>query len=206
MIGTVYVSHFRLFTNQNAQIEIANQNKIALDEMVNQIREATFVFQFCCSPQQFTRPVVLILRLWPLNASKEPCSPGSSGCTDTEVYDYTIYKCSTVCAPGNTTPTNLIKEVVPGVSTLGGINSFRTATSGDIIASNVKDLRFKYYTSTGIEKTCTPLYNCVFSLFNIISVNQVEITLTIQSSTFTQTQPHTVTQSAKAILRNYGAI
>ena len=39
-VASVYFAHFRLFSNQVTIIDVATQNKIALDEMTNEIRES----------------------------------------------------------------------------------------------------------------------------------------------------------------------
>src|SRR3990167_11290793 len=43
MVAGVYMSHFRLFSNQSTNIDVASQNRVALDEMVNQIREGNTI-------------------------------------------------------------------------------------------------------------------------------------------------------------------
>ena len=40
MIAALYFSHFKLFSSQNTRIEVASENKIALEEITNQIRES----------------------------------------------------------------------------------------------------------------------------------------------------------------------
>ena len=194
MIGAVYLSHFRLFTNQNAQIEIANQNKIALDEIVNQIREAKSVSYACqspaCSPSEYPSATKLIICLWPLNASGEPFDPLGSCQGNGSNMDLVIYYCASTCPTAGTT-TNLMKKVIPTTA------STRQAST-DIVISKVKDLNFKYYAPDNTPICATPCSPYFYPI-----TGQVLITLTTQSSTFTQTQPHTVTQSAKAILRNF---
>src|SRR3989344_9154805 len=78
LIAALYFSHFKLFSSQNTRIEVASENKIALEEMTNQIRESQGVAANCCSPTETTRADVLVLQIWPPNASGDPQAPNSS--------------------------------------------------------------------------------------------------------------------------------
>lgn len=100
LVAGVYFAQFRLFSNQNTSIDVASQNKIALDDMTSQIREAAAIAASCCSTET-TSSTSLILRLWPLNASPEPYQPTPTS------YDYIIYKQN----PSDNT--RLIKKTVP---------------------------------------------------------------------------------------------
>lgn len=131
IIAGVYIAHFKIFSNQNASIESASQNKIALEEMTNEIRESAGVAASCpnppCTPQQTTSASVLVLRIWPLNAAKEPIDPG----TDPTKVDYIIYQRN----PSN--EWKLQKKVVPHAT------SSRAAITKDI-AANIIGLAFTY--------------------------------------------------------------
>ena len=120
-ITSLYFSHFKLFSSQNTRIEVASQNKIALEEITNQIRESQGVTASCCSPAETTGTDVLVLQIWPLNASGDPTEPTSG-------YDYIVYK------KVNDT---LKKKVVPATGS--------TRPSSDkIIATKINTLAFTY--------------------------------------------------------------
>jgi len=126
LAASVYFAHFRIFSNQNTSIEVASQNKLALDEMTNQIREGESVVNICpnCGTDT-TGDHVLILRLWPLNASQEPFDPGGSN------YDYIIYKQSA------TDNTKLIKKIIVDPSS-------SRSSSEKILATDISSLQFSY--------------------------------------------------------------
>jgi len=125
LIAALYFSHFKLFSSQNTRIEVASENKIALEEMTNQIRESQGVAANCCSPTETTSADVLVLQIWPLNASGDPTEPNPN---PTPQYDYIVYK------KVNDT---LKKQIVPA--------SGSTRPSSDkIIASKINTLRFTY--------------------------------------------------------------
>src|SRR3989304_5854706 len=44
LIASPYFSFFRLFLNQFTAVDVAGQNRLALDEIVNQIRQSETVF------------------------------------------------------------------------------------------------------------------------------------------------------------------
>src|SRR3990167_9249556 len=80
MVAGVYMSHFRLFSNQSTNIDVASQNRVALDEMANQIREASGVITnytglsvVGCTVN--SDPDSVVITLWPLNATGEPKPP-----------------------------------------------------------------------------------------------------------------------------------
>lgn len=125
MIAALYFSHFKLFSSQNTRIEVASANKIALDEMTNQIRESQGVAASCCSPTETTGANVLVLSIWPLNALGEPTDPNPS---PTPQYDYIVYK---------KVADTLKKKIVPASG------STRQA-SDKIIASKISVLTFTY--------------------------------------------------------------
>ena len=125
LIAALYFSHFKLFSSQNTRIEVASENKIALEEMTNQIRESQGVAASCCSPVETTSADVLVLQIWPLNASGDPQEPNPS---PTPQYDYIVYK------KVNDT---LKKQIVPA--------SGSTRPSSDkIIATKINTLTFTY--------------------------------------------------------------
>lgn len=126
LVASLYFAHFRLFSNQSTAIEVASQNKIALGEITNQIREGESVVDTCsnCSGDT-TSDTVFVLRLWPLDATGEVFDPGTSA------YDYVVYK------RDSTDNTKLIKKTIPHTT------SSRTLDS-KIIASQVSNLQFTY--------------------------------------------------------------
>lgn len=125
LIAALYFSHFKLFSSQNTRIEVASENKIALEEITNQIRESQGVSASCCSPTETTDANVLVLQIWPLNASGDPTEPNPS---PTPQYDYIVYK---------KVADTLKKQIVPA--------SGSTRPSSDkIIASKINTLTFTY--------------------------------------------------------------
>ena len=121
LIAALYFSHFKLFSSQNTRIEVASENKNALEEMTNQIRESQGVAAACCSPPETTNANVLVLSIWPLNASGDPTEPTSG-------YDYIVYK---------KVADTLKKQIVPAAG------STRQA-SDKIIATKISALAFSY--------------------------------------------------------------
>src|SRR3989344_8767986 len=125
LIAALYFSQFKLFSSQNTRIEVASQNKLALEEMTNQIRESHGVAASCCTPTETTSADVLVLQIWPLNASGDPTEPNPS---PTPQYDYIVYK------KVNDT---LKKKIVPAAGS--------TRPSSDkIIASKINALAFTF--------------------------------------------------------------
>ena len=125
LIAALYFSHFKLFSSQNTRIEVASENKIALEEITNQIRESQGVAASCCSPVETTSADVLVLQIWPLNASGDPQEPNPS---PNPQYDYIVYK---------KVADTLKKQIVPA--------SGSTRPSSDkIIATKINTLTFTY--------------------------------------------------------------
>ena len=125
LTAPIYMTHFRLFSQQNAAIEVANQNRLALDDMVNQIREAQTIVSTCsnCSGDT-TGASTLVLEVWPTNANGEPFQPSDSG------YDYIVYKVDSA-------KNQLVKRTLPDSA------SFRPAST-KTIAQDVVSLQFAY--------------------------------------------------------------
>ncbi|KKT45960.1 MAG: hypothetical protein UW37_C0036G0005 [Candidatus Gottesmanbacteria bacterium GW2011_GWA2_44_17] len=73
LVAAVYFAHSRLFSTQNTSIDVASQNRLALDEMVNQIREGQAVVATCalCPPDSTSDNTVVILQIWPIDSSGE---------------------------------------------------------------------------------------------------------------------------------------
>jgi len=124
LVASVYFTHFKIFSYQSSSIDAATQNKLALDEIINQVRESQGVAVSCCSPVETTSASVLVLQLWPLDATSAPFDNGTN-------YDYIIYKRDT------TDNTKFIKKIVPSAG------STRSA-SNKIIAINISNLSFNY--------------------------------------------------------------
>ena len=124
LVAAIYLAQFRLFSNQNTLVDVASQNKLALDEVTNQIRESQTVVASCCGAET-TSQSVLVLRLWPQDAGGEPQDPNGVA------YDYIIYRQD---SPDNT---KLIKKIAadPSSSRNSGTN---------IIANSVSNLQFTY--------------------------------------------------------------
>lgn len=125
LIGSIYFTYTRLFYEEKTQIEIASDNKIALSEITNQAKEATSLVMGCtlCGGDTNSSSTVLILQIWPLDASGLPQDPGTTN------FDYIVYKLN---------GTNLIKNIFPSPI------SSRPNLTDKIIASNIKSLLFTY--------------------------------------------------------------
>src|SRR3989344_5320495 len=69
--GAVYFAYTRLINEEKITIEVANQNRNAIDEMTNQIREAQSVAMDCtiCGTVSDSSSTVLILALWPIDTN-----------------------------------------------------------------------------------------------------------------------------------------
>lgn len=148
LTAPIYMTHLRLFSRQNAAIEVSSQNRLALDEMVNQIREAQTIVSTCddCSPD-VTGSGTLVLQVWPINANGEPFPPTDSG------YDYIIYKI-------DSSKNQLVKR------TISDSASFRPELT-KIIAADVQNLQFCY------DGNCSPADPTLASQVTIIVTNQV---------------------------------
>lgn len=126
LVASIYFAHFRLFSNQNTAIEVSSQNKIALDEITNQIRESETIVSTCTGcGMDTTSDTIIILQLWPLNASGEPIDPGGN-------YDFIVYKRD---ASDNS---KLAKKIVATAPPSSRESSTKT------IATNISDLKFIY--------------------------------------------------------------
>ena len=136
MLASLYFAHTRLFSNQNTSIEVASQNRLAVDEITNQIRESEAVVSSCtaCSPDS-TSQTTLILQLWPLDTNGDPTEPTTGS-------DYIIYK------KGDNDNTKLIKKIVADTSS-------SRQSSEKIIATNISSLTFTYEPDNNDPPTAT---------------------------------------------------
>lgn len=126
IVASIYLSHFRLFSNQNTAIDAATQNKLAFDEITNQIRQSQAIVSTCAScGGDTTGADILVLQLWPLDASGDPLDPQGTN------YDYIEYR------RDPTTPTKLIRKTYPYAT-----SSRKSGTR--IVATNVSALTFAY--------------------------------------------------------------
>lgn len=196
MVASVYLAHFRLFSTQNTNIDIATQNSLAIDEMANQIREAEKVTAcipvwcvpssgFVISPVQVSTSTKLIIKIWPIDASGNPIQP-----VDDSQYDYITYRLTDT---GSGTY-DLIKDTAHD-----DINSPSTRTEGTkIIASNVAlpdppDKLFKYFDTENQE--------LIPSTNDLTKTATVVITLTTKGKALDRPDQF-YTQSRKVLLRN----
>lgn len=126
ILASIYLSHYRISSNQNTSINTATQNKLALDELSGQIREAFAIVATCpsCSAD-ITSQDILILQMWPLDPSGNPQDPLGSN------YDFIEFKKD----PGD--PQKLIKITYPNAT-----SSRQTATR--VVATDITGLTFSY--------------------------------------------------------------
>lgn len=126
MVISVYLAHFRLFSNQSQNIDLANENRLALDEMASQIKEAQAVVSTCAACSGYTTSTTtVVIQLWPLDASGNPTDPGSTN------YDYIVYK------RDDLQNTQLVK-----ITYSSPISSRKSGT--DTLSSDVSNLQFTY--------------------------------------------------------------
>lgn len=138
MVISVYVTHFRLFSNQSQSIDLANENRLALDEMAIQIKEAQAIVSTCAACSGYTTGVTtVVLQLWPLDASGNPTDPGGSN------YDYVVYK------RDDLQNTKLVK-----ITYSAAISSRKSGT--DVLSNDVSNLAFAYKDNAGTDMSATP--------------------------------------------------
>src|SRR3989338_6974207 len=125
LVAAVYFAHSRLFSTQNTSIDVASQNRLALDEMTNQIRESQAVVATCtlCPPDS-TSDTVVILQIWPIDSAGELFQPTGSD------YDFIVYK-------RNISDNTLVKKIIPG-------STSQRRAGEKIIATDVSGLTFNY--------------------------------------------------------------
>ena len=172
LFAVIIVTTSRIFSDQKTNVYLASQNRLALNEISNQVREAAGIAINCtvCEANNTSNSMILILQLWPINANGDPFDPGISG------YDYIVYRLH----PNNK---NLLKKVYP----TDGNGSTRTVKV-DILASDVINMTFCY------DGICAP------DPQNPGIASEVTINLTNEASSIHKT--HSFTQSSKAVLRN----
>ncbi len=177
MVASVYLTHFRLFSNQSTDINVASQNRVALDEIIHQIQEgngvsSTASITGCGGPKTSgTSPSpTVVVKLWPLDPTTgDPFDPGSSA-PDT-AYDYVLY-----CTDSN----NNLHKVIQKQTT--GTASKRT-NSDKILATGATTLQFTY-------NLAPP------------DTTQVVVQLAISAQNYDKRQTYSTDQTAKAVLRN----
>ncbi|MEK7581528.1 MAG: prepilin-type N-terminal cleavage/methylation domain-containing protein [Patescibacteria group bacterium] len=133
-LGYIFINHFKFFQDQSALITITEDNKVVLDEMINQIRESQSIVASCtpCGPDT-TGANLIILQIWPLNATNEPFDGGTN-------FDYIQYK-------RDATDNTILKKIVypTATSTRSSLNK--------IVATRVSDLTFTYNNATPAQAT-----------------------------------------------------
>ena len=127
LVASVMFAHFRLFTNQSTTIDISSQNKIALAEIANQIRQSQAIATTCANnrcPQDTTGSSVVVLQLWALDAESEP---------QASAYDYIVLRQD----PQDNT--KLIRKIYPDTTSLR-----QTGTQVIAIQLSPTGLQFAY--------------------------------------------------------------
>ena len=129
-ISSVFLSNFKIFNEQKTATYINSQNRLALDDISNQVIQAQAVSGSCnvCQGDTTSSASVLILALWSLDASGNPYAPNLI--VDPNP-DYFVYKLD----PLNTK--NLIRKIYPAAG-----SSRRVSTK--IIATDATNLIFTY--------------------------------------------------------------
>jgi len=131
LFASIYYGQTRLFGEEKTTIKVASENRIALDEITNQIRESPGIILGCtiCGTSTNSTSAILIISLWPIDSSGDLTEPTSGE------FDYMVYRIN---------GQNLLKEIFPN-----GTTSYRINTS-KILASNVKTILFEYDTPLDI--------------------------------------------------------
>lgn len=138
LVAALYFTNFKLFSNQTTSIDVNSQNKIAVDEITNQIRQSQSVAVSCCSGD--TSGVnVLILQLWPLDTNGNPTDPNP-------FYDYIVYKIDPSDA------TRIQKKIVPAS---GSTRPSSTKVLSTNLATN--GLSFTYAPDNANPSTATEI-------------------------------------------------
>lgn len=134
LIGSVYFMQTKLFNEERINIQVASENKNAIDELANQVRASTSVITGCttCGGDTDSSSTILILQLWPLDANSNPVDPMGTN------YDFVVYKKN---------GTNLVKNIFPHAT------STRLTLSAKIISSYVKTLAFAYNNASPQQAT-----------------------------------------------------
>ena len=129
VVGTAYYTSTRIINEERNVINISSENRLAINEITNQIREAVDVITNCatCGSSTNSDSTTLILSLWSIDSSGNLFEPTSGD------YDYLVYRLEN---PPN--GTNLLKEVFANGTTSSRINTSK------ILASDVKSVTFTY--------------------------------------------------------------
>ncbi len=119
-VAGIYITHYKIFSNQNTSINVTSQSKIALDEITNQVREAQTIVSTCtgCGGDT-TGASALVLQLWRLDSNGDP---------DSSAYDYITYTLAS---------NQLVKKTVANPT-----STRQNATK--IIATNISILSLTY--------------------------------------------------------------
>ena len=86
LTATVYLAHFRLFSNQVIGFDASDHAKIALADIISSIRQGQAIASTCPNnrcPDDSTGTSSIVLQLWALTAGGEPTS---------SAYDYIVYR------------------------------------------------------------------------------------------------------------------
>lgn len=175
MVASVYLAHFRLFSNQSTSIDVASQNRIALDEIINQIREGNGVSSTASvtgcggAKTSGTSPSpTVVVKLWPLDPTTgDPFDPGNAA---DSYYDFILY-----CKDASNNLHKVIKKTTTGTSKRTDLDK--------ILATGATTLQFTY-------DLAPP------------ATTQVVVQLAIEAKNYDKKQTYTTDQTGKAILRN----
>jgi len=180
MVGAVYVAHFRLFSNQSTNIDVASQNRIALDEMVNQIREGNTISSITVSGNSCSGSsgaTTIVVRLWPLDTNTgDPYDPGTSA--PDSAYDYVLY-----CKDSGNNLQKVVRKTTSGTSKRTNLDK--------ILATNASQLTFTYYDNSNPPVVVTPA-----------TAAQVQVQLKISQKNYDKKFDIYTDQTGKAVLRN----
>lgn len=210
MVGSVYISHIKLFTNQTQNIDASNQNVIAIDEIASQLKEADYVY-FCpvsirCDTSSYTpnpptpwlsngdnsNSTKLIIHLWPLDADSNPADPSDLGYPAEDMVAYflangtTLKKVTITYASGDP-----ISKRLPDCGN-------DQCQSTKILATGIQGLTFSYY-DTNNNIVAPPTINSG----NYLQVSDVVVTLT-STGYSPGSQQNDIITTRRVNLRNRG--
>src|SRR3990167_6729571 len=126
LVGAIFLSHAKIFSDQKTQVYVSSQNRLGLDEMVNQTKEASSVDTCpagtCGVGAVSPTNTLMVLKIWSIDVSGNPI--------DTS-FDYIVYQ-------RNSSPRTVTKSVYKAAGT------YRQTVTNKIISADAINLLFTY--------------------------------------------------------------
>jgi len=163
LVGAIFLSHAKIFSDQKTQVYVSSQNRLGLDEMVNQTKEASSVDTCpagtCGVGAVSPTNTLMVLKIWSIDVSGNPI--------DTS-FDYIVYQ-------RNSSPRTVTKSVYKAAGT------YRQTVTNKIISADAINLLFTY---------------------NSLPPATTQVTIQLDNETNSLRGNRTISQTAKARLRN----